>query len=88
MLLSNGDRLIVKDGGLTANSLKYAEIGSLYHQIYTSKKPEFFHDLSEGLERTIQGHKKAYRYTYGAVTAVEKFRCQVSLILITKYYIS
>ena len=52
----------------------------MLHQINTIKKPEFVNDLTEGLERTIQGHKKAYRFTYGAVIAMEKFRCQVRLL--------
>ena len=77
----NGDRLIVKDGGLSANTLRNAEIGSLFYQINTIKKPEFISDLSEGLQRTIQGHKKAYRFTYGAVTAMKKFQCQVRFFI-------
>ena len=80
----NGDRLIVKDGGLSANTFKNAEIGSLFHQINTVKKPEFIHDLSEGLQRTIQGHKKAYRFTYGAVTGMAKFHCQVRFFIACK----
>ena len=85
MLCLNGKRLIVKDGTMHSIDLQNADVGSLYHQINSVKKPEFIPDLIEGLERTIKGQKMAYFDTYGAVTDVEQFRCQVRLFLSRKY---
>ena len=52
---------------------------STYHEIYTKKKPNFMHVLSEGLEHTVQTPKMAYFFTYGSIIAEEQFRCKVRL---------
>ena len=76
----NENRLTAKSGGLLSNDLKNAEVGTVYHEIYTKKKPNFMHVLSEGLEHTVKTPKMAYMFTYGSIIAQQQFRCKVRLL--------